>query len=100
VLLVAAWAVALGTGASELDRADARLASDVRAATAGFSGLVAVADARAGSLAASPALQRAVLRRDRAGVSGLLRGRQDIAVYAGTKRLAGVCRPRRHANVA
>ena len=67
-LLAAAWAVAFGAGATELDRADARLASEVRAAAAGFSGLVGVADARAGSLAASPALQRAVLRRDRAAI--------------------------------
>jgi diguanylate cyclase (GGDEF)-like protein len=89
VLLVAAWAVALGTRASELDRADSRLASEVRAAAAGFSGLVGVADARAGSLAASPALQRAVLRRDRAAVRRLVGGRTDIAVYAGTKLLAG-----------
>src|SRR6266566_9813529 len=64
-LLVAAWGVAFGAGTTELDRADARLASEVRAASAGFSGLVAAADARAGSLAASPALQRAVLSRNR-----------------------------------
>src|SRR6185437_5369507 len=89
VVLVAAWVVALSTGASELDRADSRLASEVRAAAAGFSGLVGMADAEAGSLAASPALQRAVLRRDRGAVRRLLRGRQDLAVYAGTKLLAG-----------
>ena len=88
-LLAAAWAVAFGAGSTELDRADARLASEVRAGAAGFSGLVGAADARAGSLAASPALQRAVLRRDRAAVRRLTRGRPDIAVYAGTKLLAG-----------
>ena len=88
-LLAAAWAVAFGAGATELDRADARLASEVRAAAAGFSGLVGAADARAGSLAASPALQRAVLRRDRAAVRRLVDGRTDIAVYAGSKLLAG-----------
>ena len=88
-LLAAAWAVAFGAGATELDRADARLASEVRAAAAGFSGLVGAADARAGSLAASPALQRAVLRRDRAAVRRLVGGQTDIAVYAGTKLLAG-----------
>src|SRR5439155_10651782 len=88
-LLAAAWAVAFGAGATELDRADARLASEVRAAAAGFTGLVGVADARAGSLAASPALQRAVLRRDRAAVRRLVDGRTDIAVYAGSKLLAG-----------
>jgi diguanylate cyclase (GGDEF)-like protein len=89
VVLVAAWVVALSRGASELDRADSRLASEVRAAAAGFSGLVGMADAEAGSLAASPALQRAVLQRDRSAVTRLLRGRQNLAVYAGTKLLAG-----------
>jgi len=89
VVLVAAWVVGLSAGASELDRADSRLASEVRAAAAGFSGLVGMADARAGSLAASPALQRAVLRRDRATVRRLLGGRRDLAVYAGAKLLAG-----------
>jgi diguanylate cyclase (GGDEF)-like protein len=88
-LLVAAWAVAFGAGATELDRADARLASEVRAGAAGFSALVAAGDARAGSLAASPALQRAVLRRDQSAVRRLLHGRTDIAVYGGTKLLAG-----------
>jgi diguanylate cyclase (GGDEF)-like protein len=88
-LLVAAWTVAFSAGASELDRADARLASEVRGAAAGFSGLVGAADARAGSLAASPALQRAVMRRDGAAVRRLLQGRPDIAVYAGSKLLAG-----------
>ena len=78
-VLVAAWVVALSTGASELDRADSRLASEVRAAAAGFSGLVGMADASAGSLAASPAL-----RRDRVAVRRLLGGRPDLAVYAGT----------------
>jgi diguanylate cyclase (GGDEF)-like protein len=89
VVLVAAWVVALSTGASELDRADSRLSSEVRAAAAGFSALVGTADATAGSLAASPALQRAVLRRDRVAVRRLLGGRPDLAVYAGTNLLAG-----------
>jgi diguanylate cyclase (GGDEF)-like protein len=92
-LLVAAWAVAFGAGATELDRADARLASEVRAAAAGFSGLVGVADARAGSLAASPALQRAVRRQDRGAITRQLRGRTDIAVYGGSKLLAGSIPP-------
>ena len=88
-LLVAAWAVAFGAGQTELDRADARLASEVRAASAGFSGLVAAADARAGSLAASPALQRAVLKRNRAAIGDELGGRTDLAVYGGSSLLAG-----------
>jgi diguanylate cyclase (GGDEF)-like protein len=92
-LLVAAWAVAFGAGQTELDRADARLASEVRAASAGFSGLVAAADARAGSLAASPALQRAVLKRDRAAISNELGGRTDLAVYGDSSLLAGSVPP-------
>ena len=52
-LLVAAWAVALGAGTTELDRADARLAGEARSASAGFSALVATGDARAGTLPAS-----------------------------------------------
>jgi diguanylate cyclase (GGDEF)-like protein len=88
-LLVAAWAVALGAGTTELDRADARLASEVRGAAAGFSGLVGAADARAGSLAASPALQRAVLRGDGGAVRRLLQGHPNLAVYAGSKLLGG-----------
>ena len=88
-VLVAAWAAALTVGSSELDRADARLASEVRAALGGFSARVARADARAGSLAASQDLQRAVRRRDRATVRSLLRGQPDVAVYAAGERLAG-----------
>jgi diguanylate cyclase (GGDEF)-like protein len=88
-LLVAAWAAAFRTGTTELDRADARLASEVRSASAGFSALVAAGDARAGTLAASPALQRAVLRGDAAGVSRVLRGRTDVAVYGKSRLLGG-----------
>ncbi|TML56938.1 MAG: GGDEF domain-containing protein [Actinobacteria bacterium] len=92
-LLVAAWGVAFGAGTTELDRADARLASEVRAASAGFSGLVAAADARAGSLAASPALQRAVLSRNRGAIRDALHGRPDIAVYGGSELLVGSIPP-------
>jgi diguanylate cyclase (GGDEF)-like protein len=88
-LLVAAWAAAFRTGTTELDRADARLASETRSASAGFSALVAAGDARAGTLAASPALQRAVLRGDGAAVTRLLGGRTDVAVYGRTRLLAG-----------
>jgi len=92
-LLVAAWAAAFGAGATELDRADARLASEVRAAAAGFSSLVGTADARAGSLAASPALQQAVRRQDPSAITRLLHGRTDIAVYGGSKLLVGSIPP-------
>src|SRR6266508_1017922 len=88
-LLVAAWAAALTLGGSELDRADARLASEAHAALGTFSMRVAEADARAGSLAASAELQRALLRHDRSAVRRLLRGRPALAVYARDDLLAG-----------
>lgn len=88
-LLVAAWAAALTLGGSELDRADARLASEAHAALGTFGMRVAEADARAGSLAASADLQRALLRHDRSAVRRLLRGRPELAVYAGDVLLAG-----------
>jgi diguanylate cyclase (GGDEF)-like protein len=88
-LLVAAWVAALTLGGSELDRADARLASEAHAALSSFSARVAAADARAGSLAASPALQRALLRQDQSAVQRVLRGRSGLAVYAGEELLAG-----------
>src|SRR5437867_12189165 len=88
-LLVAAWAAAFGTGTTELDRADSRLASEARSASAGFSALVAAGDARAGTLAASPSLQRALLRGDGPAVQRLLQGRTDVAVYAKATLLAG-----------
>lgn len=88
-LLIAAWVVALGVGGSELDRADSRLANDVRAAAASFSARIADGDAQAGSLAASPALQRAVLRRDRPALQRVLRGRTNVVVYGRERLLFG-----------
>jgi diguanylate cyclase (GGDEF)-like protein len=88
-LLVAAWAAAFRAGTTELDRADARLASEARSASAGFSALVAAGDARAGTLAATPALQRAVLRGNAAGIRRVLGGRTDVAVYGNSRLLAG-----------
>jgi diguanylate cyclase (GGDEF)-like protein len=88
-LLVAAWAAAFQAGTTELDRADARLASEARSGSAGFSALVAAGDARAGTLAASPALQRAVLRGEAAAVKRQLDGRTDVAVYSRSHLLAG-----------
>jgi diguanylate cyclase (GGDEF)-like protein len=86
-LLAAAWAAALTLGETELERADARLASEAHAAVSEFSTRVAQADRRGASLAASPALQRAVLRRDNATIRRLLAGRSDVAVYVGSRRV-------------
>jgi diguanylate cyclase (GGDEF)-like protein len=88
-LLAAAWAAALTVGGSELDRADARLASEVRAVVASFTARVAAADSRAGSLAAMPALQRAILRRDRVVIRRVVGSKGDVAVYAGPTVLVG-----------
>jgi len=88
-LLVAAWVAAFQAGTTALDRADARLASGARSASAGFSALVAAGDARAGTLAATPALQRAVLRGNAAAVRRVVGGETDVAVYGGGRLLAG-----------
>src|SRR5207247_2078973 len=88
-LLVAAWVAAFQVGTTALDRADARLASEARSASAGFSALVAAGDARAGTLAATPALQRAVLRRNAVGVRAEVDGASDVAVYGRGRLLAG-----------
>src|SRR5207247_3460960 len=88
-LLVAAWVAAFQVGTTALDRADARLASEARSAAAGFSALVAAGDARAGTLAATPALQRAVLRRNAVGVRAEVDGASDVAVYGRGRLLAG-----------
>jgi diguanylate cyclase (GGDEF)-like protein len=86
---IAAWSVALTLDAGELDRADARLASEVRGAAAGISARVSVADAAAGTLAASPRVQRALLGGDRAALRDALGGRPNLAVYRGGTLLAG-----------
>jgi diguanylate cyclase (GGDEF)-like protein len=86
---IAAWSVALTLDAGELDRADARLASEVRGAAAGISARVAVADAAAGSLAASPRVQRALLSGNRSALRDVLNGRSNLTFYRGDTLLAG-----------
>ena len=92
--LATAWAAALTIGGSELDRADARLAGAARSAVASFTARVASADARAGSLAAAPVLQRAIRRRDRGAIRRLVGKRADIAVYSSSSLLVGSIPPR------
>jgi diguanylate cyclase (GGDEF)-like protein len=86
-LLGAAWLAALTVGGGELDRADARLASEVRASAAIFGGRIGAAEEHAVALARTPALQRALRERDAALLRGLVHG--DIAVYSGGRRVAG-----------
>jgi diguanylate cyclase (GGDEF)-like protein len=87
-LLALAWLAAAGVGKNETRRADMRLETDGRSAAAVFVRSVAEADGRAGSLASSPALQRALASRDRDALSRLVRDR-DIVVSAGDTVLAG-----------
>jgi diguanylate cyclase (GGDEF)-like protein len=86
-LLGAAWLAALTVGGGELDRADARLASEVRASAAIFGGRIGAAEEQAAALARTPALQRALRERDAAVLRDLVHG--DIAVYSGGRRVAG-----------
>jgi diguanylate cyclase (GGDEF)-like protein len=88
-LVVAAWLAALTVGGGDVARADARLASEVRSAAAVFSGHVADADNRAGTLARSRTLQRALLLHDVDVARALIAGRADVAVYSGDTLIAG-----------
>jgi diguanylate cyclase (GGDEF)-like protein len=90
-LLAAAWLAALTVGGGELDRADARLASQVRAAAANFGGRITEAEGRAASLARAPALQQALRRGDYSQVRELASG--NVAVYAAGRRVAGPATP-------
>jgi diguanylate cyclase (GGDEF)-like protein len=85
---VVGWITAIATGRSELDRADLRLAAEARSAQGAFATEVARADGRAGALAASLRLQRALARADTSALTGMVHGRSS-AVYKGTRLLAG-----------
>jgi diguanylate cyclase (GGDEF)-like protein len=87
-LLALAWLAAAGVGRNETRRADMRLETDGRSAAAVFFRSVAEADGRAGSLASSPALQRALASRDRGALRRIVRDR-DIVISAGGTVLVG-----------
>ena len=91
-LLVAAWIAALTVGHGELARADARLAREVRSGAAVVSAQIAAADSRAGALATSRPLQRALVRKDRPAVAAATHGRNDVLMYSGSQLLAGTPR--------
>jgi diguanylate cyclase (GGDEF)-like protein len=88
-LLAAAWIAVISISAAERDRADVRLAGEARAAAAAFTAQVGAADARAGSVAVSPVVQRAVARRDLAPLRRLVARRPNLAVYVRGRRVAG-----------
>jgi diguanylate cyclase (GGDEF)-like protein len=86
-LLALAWLAATGVGRSETRKADLRLESEGRSASAMFVRSVAEAASRAGSLARSQALQQGLVARDRATLRGLVDA-HDV-VSAGGKVLVG-----------
>jgi diguanylate cyclase (GGDEF)-like protein len=86
-LLALAWLAATGVGRSETRKADLRLESEGRSASAMFVRSVAEAASRARSLARSQALQQGLVARDRATLRGLV-GAHDV-VSAGAKVLVG-----------
>jgi diguanylate cyclase (GGDEF)-like protein len=87
-LLALAWLAAVGVGRSETRSADLRLEADGRSAAAVFLRSVAEADGRAGSLASSPPLQRALAARDRDALRRIVRDR-DVVISAGSTVLVG-----------
>ncbi len=82
-LLALAWLAAVGVGRSETNKADLRLESEGRSASAMFARIVQEADSRAGSLASSAALQRALAARDRDALRRLA-GAHDVISAGGT----------------
>jgi diguanylate cyclase (GGDEF)-like protein len=88
-LLAAGWLAVIAVSAAERDRADARLAGEARAAAAAFTAQVGAADARAGSVAASPVVQRAVVRGNLARLRRLVARRPNLALFVRGRRVAG-----------
>jgi diguanylate cyclase (GGDEF)-like protein len=87
-LIAVAWIAAVASGRSQLGRADSRLESEARSVQAAFATEVVHADAVAGSLAASRALERALYRHDVSKLRRLVAGRA-AAVFEGRRVLAG-----------
>ena len=89
VVLAIVWIASSTIGGRERERTDLRLETEVRSAAAEFQAEVAKADTRAGSLAASPALQRAVERHDRETARALIGAQPGVALYRGNRLWLG-----------
>jgi diguanylate cyclase (GGDEF)-like protein len=83
-LAAAFWGFSTVAARSETRRVDARLQAELRAALATYQDELVAADEAAADLARSPAFQRALLRRDRAAISRLLKGHPTLRVEAGS----------------
>ena len=94
----AAWAAGRLRERSEIDAADARLASSLRSATAEMRSELGEAAARARVLSASPAVQRAFVRENRAALARLARAGTTIAFeLPGGERVGAANSPLRRA---
>ena len=87
----AAWALGRSDAGSELERADLRLATALELATAELAEAVARADGKAARIAASPKLQRALLRNDRSRLWSIA-GPNDAVITVRGRVLAGRAR--------
>jgi diguanylate cyclase (GGDEF)-like protein len=81
-LAAAFWGFSTVAARSETSRVDARLQAGLRAALAAYQDELVTADEAAAQLARNPAFQRALIRRDRAALRRLLRGRGQLSVEA------------------
>jgi diguanylate cyclase (GGDEF)-like protein len=79
---------------SEQAHADAALRAELQAGLDELSGLGDDASARADDLARSPAVQRAVIRRDTPALRRFAADQPGVAFYLRTKRIAGRAWPR------
>jgi diguanylate cyclase (GGDEF)-like protein len=92
-VLAIAWLAASAFARSDRTTSDLRLETEVRSASAAFAMEVATADGRAGSLASSPAMQRALVRGDREAARGLLGSRPGLLVFRGDRLWLGKAPP-------
>jgi diguanylate cyclase (GGDEF)-like protein len=92
-LAAAFWGFSTVAARSETRRVDARLQAGLRAALAAYQDELVTADEAATELARDPAFQRALIRRDRAAVRRLLRGRGHLSVESTNGFLVGRADP-------
>ncbi|HEY6068706.1 MAG TPA: diguanylate cyclase [Gaiellaceae bacterium] len=81
-LAAAFWGFSTVASKSETRRVDARLEAGLRATLAAYQEQLTAADEAAAALARNPRFQRALVRRDRAALERLLRGRAHLSVQA------------------
>ncbi len=81
-LAAAFWGFSTVASKSETRRVDARLEAGLRATLAAYQEQLTAADEAAAALARNPRFQRALVRRDRAALQRLLRGRAHLSVQA------------------